>query len=585
MAEVVQISPLRQKLRIAKENRRNSRRNFVKRYNALVDERQSWISHWRDISEVLLPRRIKLFYDTRQRGEKMNKKIINSTAGRSLRILSSGMMSGISSPARPWFRLITPWPEMMEVEEVRDWLHDVEEIMRTVFNRSNLYNVLALTYRDLGAWGVAAQCIEEDEQDVIRAYSYQPGSYVIQNNARGEVDVLYHELPMTVEQIAERFGFDNASDSLKSKWEENRLDDVIRILHVIEPNETYDSTQLGKAGKKYRSVWIELEGGSDDGPPLFEGNGYNEFLAQCPRWDASGNDIYGESPAMTALGDINALQQLEKRKLSAIDKITNPPMTAPESLERKKKSQLAGDVTYLEMTPGGQRFEPAYLVDPKIVFIREEIAGHERRIEQSFYVDLFLMLANMDQAQPITAREVDERHEEKMLQLGPVLERLHDELLTKVIDRTFEILVRRGLLPPPPPELQGLQLRVEFISILAQAQKLLGTVSVERLLSFVGNAVAVWPEAKDKIDIDKTIDDYSGMLGTNPEIVRGGDELKAIRDQRAQQEQMASMAAMAKPIADAAGAAQTLSQTDQQQPGSINNLVSTLAPNIPIGPQ
>jgi len=563
---------------IPEAKRRNSKREYLKRYAVLKQDMSSWVNHWREIAELILPRRIRYLYErNRNRGDKMNQKIINSTGARALRILSSGMMSGISSPARPWFRLQTPYTELMDNEEVRDWLHAVEESMRQVFAKSNIYNTLQMTYRDLGAWGTAAQFVEEDDIDVIRGYSYPIGSYVIQNSARLTVDTIYYECWMTVGQIAERFGLDNASDSLKVMWEDNKYDTAVRIIHCVEPNEVYQSGQLGKAGKRYRSVWLEYESGDvPDGKPLHEGNGFHEFPAQCPRWDVTADDSYGSSPGMEALGDIKALQQMEKRKLSALDKILNPPMVAPTSLEREKRSQLAGDVTFVQMSAGGQKFEPAYQVDSKVVFVREEIEKHEQRVLQAFYADLFLMISNMDQAQPITAREVDERHEEKMLQLGPVLERLHDELLTPLIDRTFEIMARKGMLPPAPIELQGMELRVEFISILAQAQKLLGTISLERLVAFVGNMTAVFPEAKDKIDADEVIDDYASMLGTKPNVVVTGEKLAAKRAARAKQEQIAAMAAMAKPLSDGANAASVLSQADAGQTGTLNGLVGAL---------
>jgi len=568
-------------LRIAREKRRTSKRGFLKRYAALKIERDPWVSHYREIAELTHPRRLRLLYSDRNRGQKLSQKIINSTQIRALRILSSGMMSGISSPARPWFRLITPYDELMDSENVRGWLHEVEELMRTVFSRSNIYNALPLCYRDLGAWGTSAICVEEDDLDVIRAYSYPVGSYCVQNSERMTIDTLYHETSMTVGQIAQKFGLDNASQSLKLKWERNEHDTSVPLLHVIEPNETYNASQLGKQGKRWRSVWMELEGGLMDGPPLYEGNGYHEFPCMVPRWDVNGQDAYGESPAMEALGDIKGLQQLEKRKLSALDKATNPPMVGPVTLQQKHRSTLAGDVTFVESDGGSQKFEPAYMVDSRAFLLREEIAEHQKRIMEQFYADLFLMLANSAQAQPITAREVDERHEEKMLQLGPVLERLHDELLHPLIDRVFEIMLRKGLVPPAPPELQGMELRVEFISVLAQAQKLLGTVSLERLVAFVGSNVEVYPEAADKLDMDEVIDDYAGMLGTSPSVVRTGEKLKAIRDQKAKEQQMAAMAAAAGPMKDASSAALNMASADARQPGTIAGLINALQPGIP----
>ena len=580
--------PVKDAIKIMREFRRNSKKGYLARFVRLTNERSTWIQHWQDIADNILPRRIRVAFDTGKRnsGQKLNQKIINGHAKQCLKILSSGMMSGISSPARPWFRLRIANDELMKTDNVRQWLHDIENVMRHVFSGSNFYNILQLTYRDIAAFGIAAMCIEEDDTDVIRAYSFPIGSYAVQNNHRLEVDTVYHEKFMTVGQIASAWGLDNASAKLKTMWERNEHDTPVRILHVIEPNEEMIPGALGRAGMKYRSVWIEYDGGPMDGPPLYEDNGFHEFPAMVPRWDLNGEDSYGDCPGMDALGDIRALQQLERRKLQAVDKIITPPMVGPTALANKHKSQLAGDMTYNDTTSGSQKFEPAYQIDPKIVYMDGLIDKHENRISKAFYNDLFMMLASMDQAQPITAREVDEKHEEKMLQLGPVLERLHDELLTRAIDRTFEILVRRsegawrvgqpGIIPAPPPELQGVDLKVEFISILAQAQKLLGTIAVERLMAFVGSNVAVFPEAADKIDIDAVIDDYAEMLGTNPKLVREGEELAAVREQRAQQQKMAAMGAMAKPVADAAGAAKNMAEADQGQPGQLDALMGAL---------
>jgi hypothetical protein len=42
-------------------------------------------------------------------------------------------------------------------------------------------------------------------------------------------------------------------------------------------------------------------------------------------------------------------------------------------------------------------------------------------------------------------------------------------------------MVRNGLLPPAPKRLDGNDLQVEFISILAQAQKSVATAGIERM--------------------------------------------------------------------------------------------------------
>tara|TARA_R110001606_G_scaffold319345_1_gene466217 strand:- start:662 stop:1387 length:726 start_codon:yes stop_codon:yes gene_type:complete len=193
---------------------------------------------------------------------------------------------------------------------------------------------------------------------------------------------------------------------------------------------------------------------------------------------------------------------------------------------------------------------------PEINLIKTEIDDVEQRISRSMYEDLFLMLANSDRRQ-ITAREVAEKHEEKLLMLGPVLERLHNELLDPLINRTFSIAQSNGVFPEPPESLQDKELNIEYISVLAQAQRLVATGGIERLAEFAGSLAAVWPEARHKVDATQMVDDFSNALGVNPKQVRSDDAVaeiiaqeQAAAAQAAQQQQAMEMAAMAKPLSE-----------------------------------
>ena len=69
--------------------------------------RYSWWAHARELADYLLPRRYKWLVTPNQmsRGSPVNQHILDSTGTLAARNLASGMMSGISSPTRPWFKL------------------------------------------------------------------------------------------------------------------------------------------------------------------------------------------------------------------------------------------------------------------------------------------------------------------------------------------------------------------------------------------------------------------------------------------------------------------------------------------------
>ena len=147
------------------------------------------------------------------------------------------------------------------------------------------------------------------------------------------------------------------------------------------------------------------------------------------------------------------------------------------------------------------------------------------------------MMAESDR-RSITAREIDERHEEKMLMLGPVLERLHDELLDPLIKRVFNIMSRAGMIPPLPPGLPVRGLQVEFISLLAQAQKSVATGAIEQFWQFGAAIAQQKPEALDRLDVDGAMDAYADMTGVPAAVTVDRQRAAAARQARAQQQAM-----------------------------------------------
>lgn len=523
----------------------------------LESERSSFISHWRDLGEHIFPRRPRFTTSENNKGDRKNQKIIDATATLAARTLRSGMMSGVTSPARPWFRLSVPSPELMESGPVKEWLHVTSERMAAVFIKSNLYNVLPVVYGDMGVFGTAAMMIEEDFEDVVRFYAFPVGSYSISTDEKGKVNVFHREFAMTVRQIVNKFGrvdqdgeidWSNMSLHIKSLYENGQTEQWIDICHIIQPNEDYDGKKLESKFKKFKSCYFEKGSSGDKARPYYASDedqkvlreaGYDYFPVFAPRWEVTGEDQYGtECPGMIALGDVKALQLMQKKKAQAIEKMVNPPLVGPSSIQNSRISLLPGDTSFADVREGQQGLRPIHEVNPRINELIMDIQEYQRRIQRAFYEDLFLMLANSDRRQ-ITAREIDERHEEKLLALGPVLEQLNQDLLDPLIDVTFLIMLAQGLISEPPEEIQGMNLRVEYISIMAQAQKLAGIASIERFAGFASSVMQANPEVIDKVDMDQMIDVYADRLSLQPGIVRPDDVVEKMRANRAQQQQSA----------------------------------------------
>lgn len=550
------------------------------RLEELKLERLSWEQHWKDLGQHFTPRKGRWMLDAHEvnRGDKRNQKLLDGTPRYAARTLASGMMSGLTSPARPWFRLVTPDAALMKSASVKEWLEQVETRMRDVFAKSNIYNVLPSVYGELGVIGTAPMMVLEDDEDIIRARPYTVGSYYLANSSRLVVDTFYCEINMTVRQIVQEFvrqpdgsmDWSRVMPQTKALYDSNQLNNWIGVVHYIEPNADREAGRADNRSMPFSSCFFEKAQGEDI---FLRESGFEEFPVMAPRWETTGEDVYGSSPGMDALGDAKALQHQTKQKAKVIDKIADPPMAGPPGLRNQRSSILPGDLTFVDFANGTPQFQPVYVPNPQAIsVIREDIENLRQLISRGMFEDLFLMLAMSDRRQ-ITAREVAERHEEKLLMLGPVLERLNDELLDPLIDRAFSIMLRRGLIPEPPEEIQGQDVKVEYISVLAQAQKMVATGSIDRLASYVGAVAAFNPEVVDKFDADQSVDEYGTALGVPAKTIRSDDAVAELRQMRQQQQNAQQMAAMAQPMKDMATAAQTASQTQVAGKSALDQMV------------
>lgn len=537
----------------------------MERKTRLWTERSSWDTRCADIAKYVRPDGIRLQTTETNQGTRKDLSILDNAARRANRTLAAGMMSGMTSPARPWFRTTLPDKDLVEYKPVKQWLHDTTSLIQRVFAKSNTYNTLHQIYGDLGAFGTAAFFVAPNFDNVIHNHPMLWGEYALATDDIGRVSAVVRQLRMTTGQLAKRFPRDRLSTAVRNLLDRNRFDEWVDVIHFIEPREERDPRKRDSVNMPFASCYFEPNG---EGDTLLSESGFERFPVLAPRWGVEGNDVYGHSPAMECIGDVKQLQFEQTRKSQAIDYQVNPPLQVPVGYQEKQSSRLPGGTMYVPSTATTAGIRSAWEVNLPLRDLKEDIEDVRQRIRSSFYEDMFQMMVD-DRRSGITATEIAERHEEKMLMLGPVLERLHFELLEPLVDMAFTRLESVGALPPPPPELEGVDLDIEFVSVLAQAQRAVAAAGSDRLLGTVGSLAQLRPDVVDKIDLDQVVDEYAEMFGVNPRIIVSDDKVAEIRAAR-QQAQQVQQAAAALPAA--AQATKAASEIDTRNMADVLNM-------------
>ena len=519
-----------------------------------TDRLPTW-NLWRELANYYLPQRYTWLLSDAERKVKnaKNPYILDGSGTLAARTLASGMMNGVTSPTRPWFKLRVPGFDDEAETPARLWLDEVTRRMLLIMAESNFYNALAVMYLDLAVFGTAALLIYEDQESVIRCFNPNLGEFYIAQSDRLQVNTFAREFTYTVAQVEARWGRENMSATRQEACKAGgaRLQESMKIVHLIEPN-TYEDPKVPKSFKFREYYWEE---GGPEGEVL-SARGFNEMPGIFPRWELSGNDSYGSCPAMDALGDVIQLQFETKKKAQGLDKMVNPPLVADIQLKHRPTALVPNGITYV----AGQNnvgMKPAYQVQIPFNELTLDITDIRARIRETFHNQLFTMISNLDTVR--SATEIDARREEKLVLLGSVLERFENEGLDPGINRVFNIMLRAGLLPEIPEELADRDIEIQYVSILSAAQRAVGVVPVERWLTLIGNVAPIYPKAVNIPNWDEVLISYGRDLGVPAKQIKTLEEIAAQNQQQDELDAQREAAASGEVLVNAG---KTLSETE-----------------------
>ena len=543
-----------------------------KRFNSLQSEYKKFESAFQTLSTYLNPTRGK-FVTQKTKGQMIDHKtLLDDHATNSIKILASGMQSGMTSPSRPWCRLNIADKERNKVPAVRVWLDDTTEKMLDVCANSNTYDVFYSMYEELGQFATSCSIILEDYDSVIRLRNFTAGEYYLGTDSRGIVNSFAREFELKVGQCVEMFGYNNCSPQIQQHKDNNRVDVDIIIRHLIEPNTNADLSMDDNKNMLYRSVYWEL---SEGGDKFLSTTGFIEFPVIAPRWDTvTSNEVYGYGPGWFAIGNVKQLQKTCLDELISKEKSYDPPMLEDSTVSGVSNYMPGGKTKTTSSNPNTGA-KPAYQINPNLESFHNSKVELKEAIDKTFFVNVFLMMVNFDKTN-MTATEVAQREQENVMMMGPLLNRVNKEMLTGFLERLYAIMDRNGLFLPPPEEISGQDIKIEFISILSQAQKAIGAISIDRTLNRIQNIAAVKPEVLDVIDFDEAAREYANMEGIPAKLVIDKRVVKMVRDQRVQAQQMMTNLAAAD---QGANVAKNLASADMEGDNALTRASSMVGSN------
>ena len=515
-------------------------------YETLKNERSEWEAEWRNISLYLLPGRGIFTGLSRPNKRKLTSpKVINTIGEDALYVLTSGMHGGLTSPSRPWFKLGWQDANLEKVEALKAWLQDCQERLHAALHLSNFYSVINSFYIEYAGFGTGSTYVGHDTGDDLVPFRFElltAGEYVFSTGADGRPDQYFRVVFMSERQLVQKFGGTREQQSRVAKNEAAADSTFYSVLECVRKERWRDFN--------YKRYFFLLQSSHVSTSSTLENplktDGFHEFPYPLARWNTIGSDDYGIGPGSRSLPDVKRLQEMEKSFLMATHKTINPPLNVPARM-RGKLNTLPGGYNYYANP--NETVNELYQVRFDFNGVSAAVERVEQRIQRNFFNDIFLTAARDPNATPYKATEVNAREQEKMLRLGPVIERLQHEFLQPLIERCFNIMLRKQLLPALPPDLAMLagDYEIKLISPLATAQRSVALQGINSFMAFIGNAAQFDQQILDNVDVDMAAREYADITGVEIGVLRPQEEVQKLRAERekAMQEQKQQEQAMA----------------------------------------
>lgn len=478
---------------------------------------------------------------------------------------SAGFNANLTPPASPWFRLkSSAATEESASHTKKTALDKVTEAAREVMSRSNTYKALAKLYDHLLVNGFGCMLVTHDDRFTVNVRTLRPGTYALGIGPDGMVNRCVRRFAWTAEQIVDSFGEDGVPERIKNQY--GNVKRFYTVYNLVEPHARSRKDKVAaKTGLaedfEYRSVyWLKDADANDPQSGVLEISGFAVKPIIAPRFDYELGDTYGTSPCIKALSLARGAQTFRYDTLNISALRGNPPLVVSAEFKDEGFDAGRGGINYARYGDQNRSMAmPVFAQPPDAEDARQSLAEVVDEIKTMLFVTSFQTIDSLKMNKGVkTATEVDALVRENMEALGPVVMNLDRELLDPLVSAVVHYVLAEGrvdLGPEGEAALDGGE--IEYVSQIHIAARQSTIATLRDNAQLILNLSQAYPQARHRLDVDRTIDKYAELTGCPEAIfadeksVEKGREADAAAAQ--QQQQLQAMEAGSKAAAAAGG--------------------------------
>lgn len=513
-------------------------KRMISHFERLKDGRNQWDNHWQEISDHALARRD--FTVGREPGRTRTARIYDSTSMDANNLLAAALHALLTNPSTRWFDLKFANEEANEDEDAILWLDDTKRRISNAFSRpgSGFTTNIAEVYKDITGFGSGVLMVTDSTMGPT--FSSRPlAETYVDVDFTGRVGVVYRRFSMKAWQAVEQFG--DRAVYAKKKVEKDVLAET-EWLHLVRKRGDVLPGNIDSSGMEWESIYISM----DDHKPASEG-GFHENPYLVGRWAVDTGELYGRGPGNDSLPEQKMLNAMWRSYIRNLEKAADPPVLVDDDgVMPGSQLRITPSAQIVVRNDGSRAREPVRYLEnrARLELEFQTIESRAKKVEKAYHSEIIQAF----QDPRMTATQVLELARLAQRQLSPVLGRMQVEILEPMIERVYGIMSRKNLLLAPPSSIEGADLKIEYVSPVARAQKQSDAQAILDSFAAAAALAEVDPGVMDNVDLDAAIRTVFEGNGVPLKVLRTSSEVVKIRrvqaeamqrDREMQQEQAA----------------------------------------------
>lgn len=522
-------------------------KDVLARGDRLKGDRSTVESTWQEIRDLVFPSGASIT-SKETPGQKNNPLVLDNTGENANELLASALFAGATHPEQPWFGVRAQGLEPGQDRAADVWLETLARRTLARFNspRSNFAPAQDEKLIDLSTYGSGCTFVGEIPGGPPLFQARSMAECLFAQNQFGRVDTVYRIYEQTASAAVEEFGGAAGDHTAKKAADPKTADDTVEFCHAVYPRRARDPGRADAENMPFASVWINRSEKT-----LVKVSGFPEFPYACPRWRKRAGEAYGRGPGHKALADIKMLQRAMKSQIRGVEKANDPAYMVADDGVLNTLRLGSGKANYIraDMLMSG-RGDP---IRPIQNGVRTDLGDKfmeqvRQRVEHAYFTHLIQFARDPK----MTATQFLGITEQTLQVLSPILTRLQIEDAQPMLERVVSIGFRNGWYPEPPDSIRGRELRFEYVSPSTRRQYVAEAHAAAQTFDMLIPLATTNPEVFDNFDVDAMARDVGSIMGMRATWIRGIDQVKAIRQARAEAQQQQTQVDQAEQIAGAA---------------------------------